>query len=474
MGISAYPPSDMLKYPNRNAISAEVFSQRTLEISTANVISWQQGAGAFGKLHLHGCWSDSSVIGRRYQGQSLADNSYYLLRGAMQLHDHTGEDRWRCLAEDIVANTLYLQAPEGGFYHASGPAEPTYTCQESCPIHQGLPLLGLLDYYTWSAADPHRKALIPPALEAHWKWFREYWWRRGPGPHGKKDSLEFPAFCAVTNQDLVIVAFLARYARIFGDARPYDECGSPALETFLSPRYYYEAVGLFERGDSPNFVERTSYNEINVRMLALIHENIPHPRLPGIIDNVTRRLFDAIHVGPDGMTHFAWGAEMDPIDKSRVKGWVRTPYILPSYPGLIKLMVEYLERHPDPALQAQLDSVEHTVAAYTFADGTLPTALGGEPLFAITTAADSLWLYLIERLGDKIKSPAPMALPVIHRRSGSLTWKANQHLWALDKDGRRAFGGLKQNPAGIVIGPEEVLSGADFSQLETAEIVEEV
>jgi hypothetical protein len=49
-------------------------------------------------------------------------------------------------------------------------------------------------------------------------------------------------------------------------------------------------------------------------------------------------------------------------------------------------------------------------------------------------------------------------------------------MWSIERDKVRAFAGLKDNPSGIAIGPDEEIAGADFSKLTTAkpEVVEEL
>src|SRR5690606_21946778 len=158
----------------------------------------------------------------------------------------------------------------------------------------------------WEHADPQRAAAVRAAVDAHLRWFLSYWWQRGNRWSGR---LEFPAFCGVTNQDLVIVAALALYCTVFGDDALYRSHGLPVLETYLSSRYYHHAMGLFERGDQPNFAERTAYYDVIVPMLAIIQRHRPDSRLPDVIDNIATHLFNALHMGGDGMLHVAWGAE---------------------------------------------------------------------------------------------------------------------------------------------------------------------
>ncbi len=453
-------------YPRREILPADIFTQRTLDLATAHLLSWRQGPGTFGALYLHACWGISSVLENRYQGPTTWPY-HNLLGGFMQLFDRTSEERWRTLADNCVSDLLYLQTAEGGFRHANYQYEPAYNCRESCPIHQGMPALALLDYAAWSAADPRRVALIRPALDLHWQWVERVWWKQG---NSWLQPLPFAGFCGVTNQDLVIVALLARYGAVYGDTSRYEKFGRPTLETYLSPRYYHEKLGVFERGDEPNFVERTFYNDVIIPMLEIIHRAMPDPRLPGVIDNVCAHLFDAVRPGPDGLMHLAWGANTDPTDKSAVISWIAAPHPLANYPQILKIMQDYLRRKPSADRQRKYQELERTTAAYVLPDGALPVALGAkDALFTATPRVEFLWSYLISRLGDTLQSPADCPMPCVHHRCGEVTWKSDARHWTLDRAGRREFAGLKAQACAIAIGPAEQIVGAAFGDLDSAD-----
>lgn len=139
-----------------------------------------------------------------------------------------------------------------------------------------------------------RVAQIHLAFERWWRWIERHWWKRG---NAWKKPLEEPGFCGVTNQDLVIVACLAKQAQTNGDWTRYDQFGSPVLDACLSPACYHSETGLFERGDRSNFAERSSYYGIIVPMLKIIHTLTRDGRLPPVIDNVVNGLFRATYVG---------------------------------------------------------------------------------------------------------------------------------------------------------------------------------
>jgi hypothetical protein len=459
-----------IHYPRLDATPASTFTQDLFDRAHAQLMSWQQAPGAFGDLHLHACWGDSSVMTRRYHGQSIFQ-SYRLMRGFLRLFEQTGEARWKQFADNVVENILFLQAPGGGFYHASSEYEPTYTAEESCPIHQGLPLLALLLYVNWPHADAQRKGTIRDVIDRHWRWFESHWWKRG---NQWKTGLDFAGFCGVTNQDLVIVAALAQYAVLYGDDSRYEQFGRPTLETYVSPRYYHERIGLFERGDRPNFAERTVYYDVIIPMLRLIDAAKPDARIQPVIDNVTRNLFSASYVSGDGLMHLAYGAETFEDDKRKIKRWVRDPRNVASYPGHLHAMAELLHCEPNAEHQRIYDELERTVAAYTFTDGNLPLAIGGDPLFAVVSRAETRWLALMDRLGNQLRSPAATKLPVIHRSCGSMVFQSDPRTWAIVNNGKRLFMGLKSNPSAIAIGAEEELAGADATLLSNCEVSENI
>ena len=89
--------------------------------------------------------------------------------------------RWRHLADTVAAQLLWQLTPDGGFIHASAEFEPTYTREESCPIHQMMPMIALLDYYEQRGV---RHSAIAPLIERstrerHVSWFTRHWWKRG-------------------------------------------------------------------------------------------------------------------------------------------------------------------------------------------------------------------------------------------------------------------------------------------------------
>ncbi len=398
-----------LYYPRLEMTPAEVFSQEYLNRVTALVKSWQQGPGSIGALHLHSCWGKTSVLGKRYHGITAA-TSWPLMNAVLTLHRQTRADSWSQMADEIVSNVLYLQSPEGGFVHASGEFEPTYTCRETCPIHQGMPILALLAYAGAEGADPRLLRRIRPAIDRHWQWFHGEGWRRGNQWSGPLPC----GWCGVTNQDLTIVAALAFYGKIFGDWSRYEQFGKPVLDRYLGPAYYYDQLGLFERGDKPHFVERTNYFDVILEMLEIIRLCTGDAGILSVETNIVNHLQDAAYRGEDGLTYLAWGAETAPEDQARVTGWIRSPCVVGALPGLVRAMRHHQKVAPSSHTAALIAELEKTMAAWTYSDGMLPGALNSEdPIMSIVPSSEifRIWLNLIERLGDGLTDPVQIPIP---------------------------------------------------------------
>lgn len=460
-----------ITYPIRSRTLKDIATQETLDNLIAQIENWQQGVGNYGLLNLHSCWGKTSVLDKRYQGQTVS-NYQGLAAVFKRLYETTKNPKWWHKTNDVIRNVLYLQQPDGGFRHASSEFEPTFDSHATCPIHQGKAALTLLEYYDWEYADSKIKELIKPAIDRHWEYFNDYFWclgNAGRRPHPYKAG-----WCGVTNQDLVAVAMLAYYYKCFGDKSRYDEFGKPTLDLILSDEYYYKDMGLFERGDGENFTERTPYYVIIIHMLETIYSIMHDERIPDVIDNVVCHLFDAAYTGEDGLIHLAWGAKTDEKDKSHVTGWIQTPTVFDSYIDIIKLMDKYLKKHPDEEKQRILDSLTETFCAYFYCDGTIPAALWGKnPIFEIFVrpGRDGLIMLIMDLLGDNVQDPKPAEPLCIHRKYGEYTFKQKDKYWAIEENGKRLYGGYTPCAFGITHGDEAPVFG-NFDLLDTPDIVE--
>ncbi len=463
-------------YPIRGRRPEDVFTQELVEQLAHRLELWQQGPGVFGSLHLHGCWGQASVLDKRYQGESVCTYNS-VMEALIYFYDHTKEEKWRIMANNLASNILFLQTENGGFRHASNEFEPTFSPEETCPIHQGHVILGLLYYAGWAYADESIRARVKPAIDRHWDWFLHKFWLRGNGGVGP-----FPGkagYCGVTNQDLTIVWMLAEYGHTFGEWERYNTYGKPCLDDYLSDLFYYKEIGLFERGDhgQHNFCERTHYNGIILGCLEAIYQYTADPIIPPVIENVTAHLFDAAFIGEDGCQHLAWGAETDPDDKTFVKSWIKAP-ITPSYLPILHFMELYLKAHPDEEKQKIYEGLVETFCAYVYSDGSYPISFKSKnPYFSIVSRVDwDLLTEAIRRMGDNLqplKTPADLC---IHRRTGDYTWKQKGEWWVIEEKGVRQYGGYTRYMAGVTIGPdEEAITGsyAILDECDLEEIVEE-
>ncbi|XHR28349.1 MAG: hypothetical protein ACFUZC_20820 [Chthoniobacteraceae bacterium] len=450
----------VLSFP-RNVPPAEALSSLTLDRLTSYLFSWQQGAGVYGGLHLHSCWGETSVIKRHYHGQTTFQCTAWM-RGMMRLFERTGDPFWRAQAADFVANLLYL-CRGGGFIHASNEFEPTYSNMQTCPIHQGMPLLAMMDYYEWEHAEPFLKERIGPAIDAHWDWFQEHFWKRGNW--GGESQISHAGWCGVTNQDIVIIAALARQARIFGKTERYEAFGKPALDALISPMFYHESLGLFRRGDfnRHDFVERTFYYGIILNAFQAAYDSTGDSRLSAVIENVSSHLFDAAFIAEDGRTHLSWGAD---VENGILKGWVRGPVPIPSYPVLLPWMRKYLAAHPDAEKQRIYDGIETTLAGYVFADGTIPAAVKTpDAIFAAVPNSELVhfWAFLIDHLGDSVEAVRRDRFVSVIRSAGDLVWQSTPDYWRLFRSDKPAYSGFKPDISGIVDGEGPLPHGDVFA-----------
>ena len=460
----------IIHYPIKGRKLEDVLTQQTLDLVMAQWEAWQQGPGVYGKLHLHACWGTTGVLDRGYQGETTTILSGQL-HTVRRLYDATKNPKWRVRANAIASHLLYLQDESGGFIHATAEFEPTFDTR-GCPIHFFYPIIALCQYYLWESADESIKALIPDAVERHWQWSLKASFRVG---NGRFHPLSFPGWCGVTNQDLVAIGALAMGVKAFGNLKRYEEYALPALEHYLSPAYYHKALGLFERGDGVNYAERTVYYTHVLEMLELIYDVMGDERLYEAYHNVASHLFDAAFVADDGLTYLHRGAITDPADKTKILGWEDGTVAFGEYVKLIQHMRKHLAVYPDAQKADILERLEETVAGYVFVDGMLPQGLlGKNPLFAIVSYPDIGWYpeLIMDILGDRLRDPAPVKLPRLHRTHKNLTWKQDGRLWAIEEDGVRKYGGYARYDAGVVKGPDAPPVMGKFESLEEPDYLE--
>lgn len=438
-----------ISYPRTDRSPSEAFGSTTLGLATAQILAWRQGAGAVGGLHLHACWNVSSALARHYHGQTVTGLAH--IHGGVRLLAKGADPlRWRHFADALADQILWLQSSTGGFIHASGENEPSYDSHWSCPIHQMIPVLALLDHYEDRPDDTVVRNEIKIALARHLDWFSRFWWKRGNDWSG---LLSFAGWCGVINQDLVTIAALARYGQVMGDWGPFETHGLPALDVYLGPRYFDASLGLFERGDRPAFTERNGYIGLIGNMLALIQGIRPDPRIPPMLKQIAETLEDAVFVDEEGLHHVAFGADDIESRKLGRRVWLRDgKRMIGEYLGFAK----FLTNHGDTRSTALLDKIvglEKTVARYVFSDGTLPSALDpAAPLFAVVPSSGSLsgfWRFLIHRNPAGIAWTDIPAVPSVIRHSGPITYSNNGEGWMIEETGFPTLHGIKRLSHGV-------------------------
>ncbi len=459
--------TENIHYPRKDVHPEEVFTQETLERSIDYLFSWQQSAGSFGHLVLHSCWAIDGVIGRKYHGQYTSANFHYI-QFMLALYEETGDSTWKRRAEDVVSNLMFLQAKSGGFYHGAAENEPAYNEGTTCAIHQGMPILGLLAYAGKPYANPELKKEIKEVVDTHWTWFHRHFFKRGTRGVTGQEGWPWPCWSGVTNQDLVVIEALAVYGDVFGDMSRYEAFGKPALDVLLSDRYYYKGLGLFQRGDQPdwNFPERTPYYHLVFSTLKRIHEITGDERIPPILEDVCEQLFRATFVAEDGLRYFSHGVNVKPVGGTlKVVSYNKYPTGPGKGLSFLDFFDWYLERHPDAEKQRIRDEVYQTAAAYVFANGTLARAFNPDnDVFALAPDLITVPTFLLSALKGTIRNFDIEGTPAVQRKIDDLVWYEKGQFYEVTKEGARTFAGFKLEQRAIVHGPDETLAGVDFGK----------
>jgi len=457
--------TETIHYPRKDIEPDDVFTQETLEKSIDYLFSWQQSAGAFGNLTLHGCWGETSVIKRKYHGQYTSANRGFC-NIMLDMYEATGDYKWKLRAESIVANVMFLQAKSGGFYHATGEFEPAYSEYQTCAIHQGEPELALLDYAAKPYADPELKKEIKKVIDKHWHWFNKHFYQSGQKAVKAKKGWPWPCWSGVTNQDLVVIEALAVYGKVYNDMSRYEKFGKPALDVLLSDRYYYKGLGLFQRGDEPawTYVERTPYYDVVLTTLRRIHQITGDKRIPSILDDICEQLLRSTFVGQDGLRYFFHGANIK-IDNGKVEiiSYAKYPISVSSILRFMEFFDWYLKKHPDAEKQKIQNELYRTAAAYMRADGTMPIAFNpSNDIFALAPTYPTS--FLLWKLKGKIKNFEIEEVSALQRRINNLVWYEKGQFYNVTRDGVRDFAGYKLEPKGIVLGANEGMAKVDFNR----------
>jgi hypothetical protein len=363
---------------------------------------------------------------------------------------------------------MFLQAASGGFIHGAAENEPAYFEGTTCAIHQNMVICGLLEYAGKPYCDPARKQEIKDVIDKHWAWFNRHFFKRGTRGVTGQEGWPWPCWSGVTNQDLVVIQGLAMYGKVFGDMSRYRAFGKPALDVLLSDRYYYQGLGLFQRGDQPDwmFPERTPYYHLVYATLSVLHDITGDERIPPVLEDVCEQLFRATFVAEDGLRYFSHGVNVKAVDGGlEVVSYNKYPTSPGTALGFLDFFDWYLARHPDPRKQQVRDEVYRTAAAYVFSNGTMPRALNpANEVFALAPNLTSVPGFLFAHLKGEIRNFSPQATPAVQRKINDLTWYEKGQFYWVEKAGERTFAGFKLEPRAIVHGPGETLAGVDFGR----------
>lgn len=435
-------------YPKKTQTPEDIFTPRTLAQTTAWLLSWQQGPGSFGGLHLHACWGESSAIARKYHGHSVVFLAS-LLRGVMRLAERQNGERWRDLAANIVQTLLWERKTEGGFAHASGEYEPTYGPQSSCPIHQMMPAWALIDYAAWSLAQPLLAKNIQQALQSHFQWFQNFWWKRG---NDWQRPLPHEGWCGVTNQDLVVVAAYARYGKIFGDWNWFEKYGKPAMSIYLGKNYFRPNTGQFFRGDRKDFLERVSYLGIIDQCLQSIYQDTGVESISPVLMSIRENLFRSVQHDQRRGWLIAWGAEYSETDDLADLRWNTSKVQISAYPEILPILNAHALCTQNLTYQSKVAKLEEVLASWIYSDGSLPAALDLDaPILCLPGSWAQLawWHYLLQCCTESIDFDQLPPVPTVLRNAGDLSFLHSRDWWQLRQGKESIWWGYKPDAHGV-------------------------
>ncbi len=252
------------------------------------IMEWQQGPGKFGGLYLHPCWGEIGVLERHYQGVTVS-NYHSLIPAFLNLYRKTSDGEFLQEVLAMVGLLEQLQLPDGCFDHSVHEGEPG----RGTVICNALADLGLLHMVEYTE-NKELKERILGIVRRNLEWFGSFWWQRG---NAWKKEVDYPAWCAVTNQDLSVAYAMLKYGQLSGDMDYFDLYGKPATLWILENAYHPD-IGMFDRGDAPDFLERVGYCGIIDLLLLKLNK---HLKEEGITEAVLHNL--------DGILECSWRDE---------------------------------------------------------------------------------------------------------------------------------------------------------------------
>ena len=410
-------------------------------------MDWKQGPGKFGGLYLHSCWGEIGVLERRYQGVTVS-NYYWLIPAFLDLHRKTGDEGFLREALAMAALLERLQMPDGCFDHSVYEFEPG----RGAVISNALADLGLLDMAEYTE-DKRLREHIMGIVRRNLDWFGSFWWQRG---NAWKKGVDYPAWCAVTNQDLSVAYAMLKYGQLSGDMGYFDRYGRPAIRWIMENAYHPD-LGMFDRGDAPDFLERVGYCGIIGWLLLKLNLHLKEER---ITDAVLRN-FDAIleHSWRDGTGclrlpgafDLKGKAEANPSDVLGLVHFIRAFDLLAGQYGIGKY-------------EEVREELLRTMMFHQSEFGGIRSDAGrGDIIDLVPFGFDALSLFVSLWQGSVLPEVTRPALNLVI--SGGHLWAEDGKSWLIRDEGRM-YSGVKSVPDGItrenrVEGLEEILLEAD-------------
>ena len=412
-------------------------------------MEWRQGRGEFGGLYLHSCWGATGILRRRYQGVTVS-NYYRLIPAFLDLYRKTGAEDFLHEVLSMVDLLERLQMSDGCFDHSAYEGEPG----RGTVICNAVADLGLL-YMAEHAEDERLAERVLRIVRRNLDWFGSYWWKRG---NAWRKVVDHPAWCAVTNQDLCVACAMCKYGEISGDTSYFEACGRPAVLWILENMYLSD-LGMFLRGDAPDFLERVVY--CGIIDLSLLELNL-HLKDGGITDAVVRNL-DVIleHTWRDergclrlpGAFDLAGEVEERPSDVLGYSNFIRAIDVLEKSYG-----IEKYRRTKEELLR--------TVTSYQSGFGGIRSeARRGDVIDLVPLSGNFGVLSLLASLWDGPEVPEVERPDLSIAISGRCLWAEDGRSWLI-RDGDLVYSGVKALRDGIyrekrVEGLREVSVGKD-------------
>lgn len=337
---------------------------------------------------------------------------------------------------------------DGCFDHSVYEFEPG----KGTVITNALADLGLL-HQAEHTEDRELKERIFRIVKHHFDWFNAYWWQWG---NTWKKGVDYPAWCAVTNQDLSVAYAMLKYGQLSGDMSYFDRYAKP-VTLWIMENAYHPDLAMFDRGDAPDFLERVGYCGVIDRLLLGLNLYLKDDR---ITKAVLRNL--------DTIIENTWTDEYGCL---RLPGAFELNGEVKKQPSDVFVLVDFIPAFDILKKQYEVDRYEEVkqelLKTLLFYQSEFGSVRGdtrrGDIIDLVPTGIHALSLLVSYWQGSK--------LPQVERPDMNLV-VSQDRLWAEDcktwliRDKERMYSGVKKLPNGIyrdnrVKGLEKVLVEKD-------------